>query len=63
MAQPPGIQINQLMCCEVPGDEPIVKFINVLDPIKYTPGVTVTKECGTMKLQVDLFILILLILI
>lgn len=52
MAQPPGIKINQLMCCEVPGDEPIVKFINVLDPIKYTPGTTVTKDCGTMKLQV-----------
>lgn len=53
MAQPPGVQINQLMCCEVPGDEPIVKFINVLDPIKYTSGNTVTKDCGTMKLQVS----------
>lgn len=53
MAQPPGIQINQLMCCEVPGDEPIVKFINVLDPVKFAPGVTVTKECGIMKLEVN----------
>nr|XP_023016100.1 protein HIRA homolog [Leptinotarsa decemlineata] len=52
VAQTPGIQINQLMCCEVPGDEPIVKFINVLDPLKMPPGVSVTKEGGTMKLQV-----------
>ncbi|XP_018573926.1 protein HIRA homolog [Anoplophora glabripennis] len=52
VVQPPGTQINQLMCCEVPGDEPIIKIINVLDPLKMPPGVTVTKECGTMKIQV-----------
>lgn len=57
VAQPPGIQINQLMCCEVPGDEPIVKFINVLDPVKFAPGITVTKEYGTMKLQVSLWLI------
>ncbi|XP_057664646.1 protein HIRA homolog isoform X1 [Diorhabda carinulata] len=49
--QPPSVQINQLMCCEVPGDEPIVKFINVLDPLKLAPGVAATKECGIVKLQ------------
>ncbi|KAJ8924558.1 hypothetical protein NQ315_000707 [Exocentrus adspersus] len=52
IAQPPGTQINQLMCCEVPGDEPIVKFINVLDPLKMPAGVTVTKESGNMKIQI-----------
>ncbi|KAJ8958968.1 hypothetical protein NQ314_006332 [Rhamnusium bicolor] len=45
VVQPPGIQINQLMCSEVPGDEPIVKFINILDPLKMPPGVTVTNNC------------------
>ncbi|CAG9818845.1 unnamed protein product [Phaedon cochleariae] len=50
--QTPGIKINQLMCCEVPGDEPIIKFINILDPLKLPPGVTVTKEYGTIKIQV-----------
>lgn len=40
------------MCCEVPGDEPIVKLINILDPLKMPPGVTVTKDSGTMKIQV-----------
>lgn len=50
---PPTVQINQLMCCEVPGDEPIVKFINILDPLKLPPGVSVTKDCGIIKLQVS----------
>ncbi|CAG9862092.1 unnamed protein product [Phyllotreta striolata] len=49
---PPSIHINQLMCCEVPGDEPIVKFINILDPTKLPPGVAVTKDCGVIKLQI-----------
>ncbi|XP_072378444.1 protein HIRA isoform X1 [Diabrotica undecimpunctata] len=52
VAQPPSIQINQLMCCEVPGDVPIVKFINILDPLKLTPGVAATKDCGVIKLQI-----------
>ncbi|KAJ8941447.1 hypothetical protein NQ318_021107 [Aromia moschata] len=44
IAQPPGIQINQLMCCEVPGDEPILKFINILDPLKMPPGLLLLKN-------------------
>ncbi|CAH1955908.1 unnamed protein product [Acanthoscelides obtectus] len=50
--QLPGIHINQLMCCEIPGDEPIVKFINVLDPLKMPAGISVTKECNAMKIQI-----------
>nr|CAI5830793.1 unnamed protein product [Callosobruchus analis] len=50
--QLPGIHINQLMCCEIPGDEPIVKFINVLDPLKMPPGVAVTKDGSAVKIQI-----------
>lgn len=48
----PGIKINQLMCTEVPGDEPIVQFINVLDPLKMPPGTVATKMDKLLKLQV-----------
>ncbi|XP_017768816.1 PREDICTED: protein HIRA homolog [Nicrophorus vespilloides] len=50
--QPPGVQINQLTCSEVPGDQPIVQFINVLDPLKMPLGQTITKKNDFMKLQV-----------
>lgn len=49
---PPGLLINQLMCSEVPGDETIVQFINMLDPIKMPPGTTITKRSDKMKMQV-----------
>jgi protein HIRA/HIR1 len=52
MGKPPGTQINQLTCCEVPGDQPIVQFINVLDPLKLPSGTTVTKQCGSVKIQI-----------
>lgn len=52
--QPPGIQINQLMCTEVPGDEPIVQFINILDPLKMPAGTTVTKRNTLLKMQVTI---------
>lgn len=53
ISTPPGTQINQLTCCEVPGDQPIVQFINILDPVKLPSGTTVTKQCGTVKIQVE----------
>lgn len=49
----PGVQINQLMCSDVPGDQPIVHFINILDPLKMPPGTTVTKRAAKAKLQVS----------
>lgn len=52
MVKPPGIKINQLMCTEVPGDEPIVQFINVLDPLKMPAGSTAVRKDHIMKLQV-----------
>lgn len=52
MARPPGAQITQLTCCEVPGDQPIIQFVNVLDPQKMPPGQTVTKLNGVMKIQI-----------
>ncbi|XP_063920642.1 protein HIRA homolog isoform X2 [Zophobas morio] len=52
MGTPPGTQINQLTCCEVPGDQPIVQFINILDPLKLPSGVAVTKQAGNIKIQV-----------
>ncbi|XP_044271848.1 protein HIRA homolog [Tribolium madens] len=52
ISAPPGTQINQLTCCEVPGDQPIVQFINILDPLKLPSGAAVTKQCGTMKIQI-----------
>lgn len=54
MARPPGAQITQLTCCEVPGDQPIIQFVNVLDPQKMPPGQTVTKLNGVMKIQVNI---------
>jgi hypothetical protein len=58
MGKPPGTQINQLTCCEVPGDQPIVQFINILDPLKLPSGTTVTKQCGSVKIQVSFLICI-----
>lgn len=52
VSKPPGSEINQLMCVDVPGDEPITKFISILDPCKFTPGTTVTKDAGILKVQV-----------
>lgn len=49
---PPGVQINQLMCSDLPGDQPIVQFINILDTLKMPPGTTVTKKALKGKLQV-----------
>lgn len=40
------------MCMEVPGDQPIVQFISMLDPVKMPPGTTITKKCDKMKMQV-----------
>lgn len=50
--QAPGVQINQLMCSEVPGDQPIVHFINVLEFTKMPSGTTITKKTGRIKMQV-----------
>ncbi|CAH0546433.1 unnamed protein product [Brassicogethes aeneus] len=52
VSNPPCTQINLLMCCEVPGDEPIVKLVSILDPLKMPPGVTATKDAGVLKIQV-----------
>lgn len=52
VSKPPGTEINQLMCVEVPGDEPITKLISILDPVKLTAGATVTKDAGTLKIQI-----------
>lgn len=52
IGRPPGTHINQLTCCEVPGDQPIVQFINILDPLKLPAGTTVTKQAGDVKIQV-----------
>ncbi|XP_076271672.1 histone cell cycle regulator-like protein isoform X2 [Rhynchophorus ferrugineus] len=52
VSKPPGTEINQLMCADVPGDEPITKFINTIDPIKFTPGTTITKDAGQLKVQI-----------
>ncbi|KAL3282900.1 hypothetical protein HHI36_006058 [Cryptolaemus montrouzieri] len=49
---PPGKQINQLMCCEVPGDEPIIQVINVLDSQKIPTGTAVLKNSGSQKVQI-----------
>lgn len=49
---PPGTQINQLMCSEVPGDQPIVQIINVLEPQKLPAGNAVTKLSGEYKIQI-----------
>ncbi|KAB0796937.1 hypothetical protein PPYR_10998 [Photinus pyralis] len=51
-AQPPGVQINQLMCSDVPGDQPIVHFISVLEPLKLPSGSTVTKKTSHIKMQI-----------
>ncbi|KAL1516544.1 hypothetical protein ABEB36_000450 [Hypothenemus hampei] len=51
ISKPPGSQINQLMCVDVPGDEPITKLINILEPIK--SNVFPTKEAGILKIQVS----------
>lgn len=51
-SHPTGLPINQLMCSEVPGDETIVQFINMLNPFKMPPGTTVTKKGDMMKMQV-----------
>lgn len=53
---PPGVQINQLMCSDVPGDHPVVQFISVLDPLKLPPGTAVTKKSAKVKLQVKIHI-------
>lgn len=49
---PPGVQINQLMCSDVPGDQPVVQFINILDSLKMPSGSTVTKKTTRVKLQI-----------
>lgn len=48
----PGCRIDIVTCKEVPGDEPVVHFINQLDPLKSTPGITVSKICHRTKIQV-----------
>ncbi|KAF5276450.1 hypothetical protein FQA39_LY06519 [Lamprigera yunnana] len=52
MFQAPGVQVNQLMCSEVPGDQPIVHFINMLETVKLPSGTTVTKKTGQVKMQI-----------
>nr|XP_022902960.1 protein HIRA-like isoform X3 [Onthophagus taurus] len=49
---PPGMQINQLLCSEVPGDLPIVKFIDLMEPLKMPAGKSVMKRSSKMKIQV-----------
>lgn len=58
-SQPPGVQITQLSCSDIPGDQPIVQFINVLDPLKMPQGQTVVKKNELMKLQVIRILLLL----
>ncbi|KAK4876707.1 hypothetical protein RN001_009213 [Aquatica leii] len=50
--QPPGVQMNQLMCSDVPGDQPIVHFIRMLESVKLPSGATVTKKSGPIKMQI-----------
>ncbi|KAK9878470.1 hypothetical protein WA026_022112 [Henosepilachna vigintioctopunctata] len=50
--QPPGNQINQLMCSEVPGDEPIIQIINVLDSQRIPTGTAVLKNGVNQKVQI-----------
>ena len=57
-ACPPSIEINQLMCTEVPESEPIVKFIDLLNPLKMPGGQTVAKSIGRIRLQVALSIMV-----
>lgn len=40
------------MCSDVPGDQPVVQFINILDPLKMPSGSTVTKKITRAKLQI-----------
>lgn len=40
------------MCSDVPGDQPVVQFINILDPLKMPSGTTVTKKTTRAKLQI-----------
>lgn len=40
------------MCSDVPGDQPVVQFINILDPLKMPSGTTVTKKITRAKLQI-----------
>ncbi|XP_066138243.1 protein HIRA [Euwallacea fornicatus] len=53
ISKPPGTEINQLMCIDVPGDEPLTKCISILDPIKLSSAPMVTKEAGNLKIQVS----------
>ncbi|XP_060535243.1 protein HIRA homolog [Cylas formicarius] len=52
VSRPPSSEITQLMCSEVPGDEPVTNLIGVLDPTKLPVGVAVTKQAGAFKIQV-----------
>ncbi|XP_050301277.1 protein HIRA homolog isoform X2 [Anthonomus grandis grandis] len=53
VSTPPGIQINQLMCVEVPGDQPITKVINILDPLDLNAAPMITKEAENVEIQVN----------
>jgi len=60
ISTPPGTEINQLMCVEVPDDEPITKTISILDPVNLNAAPTVTKDAGNLKIQVNLTVLVTL---
>lgn len=48
----PGSRVDLVACKEVPGDEPIVYFINTINSLKAAPGITVSKFCYRTKIQV-----------
>ncbi|XP_044752723.1 protein HIRA homolog [Coccinella septempunctata] len=50
--QAPGNQIKQLICCEVPGDEPVTQVINILDSHKIPVGTAVLKNSVNQKVQI-----------
>lgn len=50
--QAPGNQIKQLICSEVPGDEPIAQVINILDSHKIPAGPALLKNSLNQKIQI-----------
>lgn len=49
----PGFRLNSVACKDVPGDAPVVCFINQLDPLRLQPGITVSRICHQVKIQVS----------
>ncbi|XP_018336121.1 protein HIRA homolog [Agrilus planipennis] len=52
IVHPPGVQVTQLMCTDVPGDKAVVHFIDMLPPQKMPSDASVAKKTMTYKVQV-----------